>query len=143
MKRKFVFMTMLLTFLVVSFSSCDWIKEQQLKKDLATEVYSDTVTEFEYTVYDVVAQRRAEIENIEFEKAYYDIPEPILIAILSDIGVTINRREVVITYETNKDWYDGILTGVNKRELFKPDTIPNKAPVDVTQQVIPNDSIKK
>lgn len=147
MKRNQFVPPILVIFMILCMTSCTKVKDawdSLTGKTEAVQVDNDTTKVVTYTAYDVVAQRRAEIEFMKMDSIYYSIPEPILIAIVDEIGIDVTREDIVKTYQINKQRYDGLLTGLKNIKHFMPDTIPNQAPVDINSKIIPlkKDSVK-
>lgn len=79
------------------------------------------------TTYDVVAQRRLEIEVQEIDSIYYTMSEPALIAILDEIGVNTSRETIIKQYLLDKRYYDGLTRGATQNKHFIPDSIPRSS----------------
>lgn len=144
MKKNQFVMGILLMLLVFTTTSCDKVRGawDTLIGNEQQQIVSDTTITV-FTAYDVVAQRRAEIEVKQMDSVYYSIPEPILIAIIDDIGANVHRSGVVATYWKNKQYYEGLLTGLKGIKHYMPDSIPNQPPVDINSRVVPRkDSIR-
>lgn len=96
----------------------------------------------EITTYDVVAQRRLEIEVRKLDSIYYSIPEPALIAILDEIGTETSRETVVKQYATDRRYYDGLTRGAALNKHFAPDSIPRSSTPMKPMPVV-NDTIRR
>lgn len=143
MKRLLPLLVIMITVLTVS--SCTRVSNGWRAFWAPTSVEESYVTDsylyeepVSLTPYDVVAQRRAEINEMEINDAYYAIPEPVLIAILEDIGTNTYKGDVVAYYLINQTYYDGLMKGITDRKKYtpKPDSLP-LPPVNVAEKVIP------
>lgn len=109
--------------------------------DLTTDkVVEPTVQEISITTFDVVAQRRVEIELMKIDSVYYTIPEPALIAILDFIGTETSRESIVKEYQLGTEYYRGLIKGANESSHFKPDSLPRSSvpikPTPVVQDTL-------
>lgn len=139
MKKIQFLVGMCMLLLTITITSCDKSKSvwDTIFGSEQNIIVRDTTSTPSYGPYDVVAQRRMEIESMRLDSVYYSLPEPILIAIVDKIGVFVSHEDIASTYLRNKEYYDGVMTGIHEIKRFLPDSIPNKAPVDVTSRVIP------
>lgn len=132
MKRIQFFKVMLIT-LVLSMAcgltSCTRCKNAWN----ALTAKQDTVDVPALKTIDVVAQRRAEIENRRVDSVYYAIQEPAFIAIIDLLGATATHQDVVMQYEKSTKFYQGINYGTKLHEHYAPDSVP-KAPITVTSE---------
>lgn len=93
-------------------------------------VYTDTVTTDKsvYTVQDILDFRENLKEGIRIDSIFLTLPEPILVEILMNMGTSLSNKDIVYTYEGNKEYYNNILKGANiQKDILAPrDTLINK-----------------
>ena len=98
--------------------------------DSTETVYTDTVTTDKsvYTVQDILDFRENLKEGIRIDSIFLTLPEPILVEILTNMGTSLSNKDIVYTYEGNKEYYNNILKGANiQKDILAPrDTLINK-----------------
>lgn len=95
--------------------------------DKSPETVVEEAPEVEITTYDVVAQRRIEIEVQAIDSIYYTMPEPALIAILDEVGINTSRETIIEQYLSDRRYYDGLTRGATLNRHYAPDSIPRSS----------------
>lgn len=137
--KKVLKVPLLVVLITLLATSCDWTKNhfwefKQVEQEPEVES-AETIEVKEFSIAEAVEQRRAEIEYRKIDSIYYTMPEIIFIAVSKDIESDV-QENVVYHYLNNKEYYDGLLTGVKKHKQFDPDSIPKKAKTDVSNLMI-------
>ena len=119
---------------VAAYYGTKTIEKFNSKKDIKTEV---TTPEVYVSTFDVVAQRRAEIQSHKTDSIYYSIPESSFIEIVDLLGSNTTHAAVVNQYTKLKSYYIGIERGA-KTERLKQDTLTStKPPIIKNVPVVP------
>lgn len=134
------YLLMLLSAVIITLAACISCSKQHHEQQIIEPVESDSIEQYEEwvpTVYDILSERE-EIRYMRMiDSVYLQIPEPILIHMLTVKGTTISQLEIVEEYLNNKQYYhDTILNAINIHKNFIPDALPKKAKIDEPLQAL-------
>lgn len=107
-----------------------------LSKNKVTEestiVHQDTV--YSVTISDVLISRETVRESKRVDEVFMNMPDPILIAVLSKIGTDATVSDIVYEYEYNKDYYTNVKIGADiQKQITQQSENKQKNPGDSIQ----------
>lgn len=107
-----------------------------LSKNKVTEestiVHQDTV--YSVTISDVLISRETVRESKRVDEVFMNMPDPVLIAVLSKIGTDATIAEIVYEYEYNKDYYTNVKIGADiQKQITQQSENKQKNPGDSIQ----------
>lgn len=107
-----------------------------LSKNKVTEesavIHQDTV--YSVTISDVLISRETVRESKRVDEVFMNMPDPVLIAVLSKIGTDATIAEIVYEYEYNKDYYTNVKIGADiQKQITQQSENKQKNPGDSIQ----------
>ena len=102
----------------ICFWSChEKNKAKELNSQVET-IYSDTIVSESPTIKDILDFRRDTKELIAIDSIYLNMPDIILVNILSNYGTELSNTEIVDIYISNKETYDNDVLGGAKAKQY-------------------------